>query len=258
MSLQEISLVGLSGLSTFGAPFFLYFRKKMSREKQPSKHSRNRILKFIAYNLIFNSIAYLGFILTFLNVLTKPGLVISTPIIVVSTLFLAASAISFYGCGIYITAVIIETLTPPEFRKIPYLKRQFVATNMFHGPVSHTIMLSGYIVAFSLLCILDLMTGTTLSSLPRLFLISGALLGLSVGYAQITNGSAPFHTITGILSVVALIILDRLEGWKFTSSPIGVYMIGFLITFLLLNLYTIMFRWKLQNLWGRSGYREYK
>jgi len=257
MSLEEISLVGLSGLSAFGVTFFNRFRNRMSRDKEPSKHSRNRILKFIAFNLILNAVAYIGFILTFLNVFTKPGIVITTPIILVSALFLISSAITFYGCGIYITAVILETLTPPGFRKLPYLSRQFKVTNMFHGPISHTIMFSGYIIAFSLLCVLDLMTGPSISSIPRLFLISGALLGLSAGYAQISSGNAPFQTITGVLSVIALVILDQVEGWKFTQSPIGIYMIGFFITFLFLNVYTIVFRWKGKNIWSRSGYREY-
>ena len=258
MSLQEISLVGLSSLFTVAAPYFLYFRKKMSREKDPAKHSRSRIFKFISYNLLINSVAYIGFMVTFMSILSKPHVAIQSPyVIILSTLFLIAAAISFYGCGMYITAVIIETLTPPQFRKVPYLKRQFTVTNLFHGPVSHTLMFSGYIVAFALLCILDIVTGPSLSSIPRLFLISGALLGLSVGYAQITNGSAPFQTITGILSALALIILDRVEGWKFTESPVGIYMIGFITTFLILNLYYFTFHWKWKNIWHRSGYREY-
>lgn len=257
MSLQELSLVALSGAFSLAAPSFLYFRRKMSKEKAPEKQSRKRILRFTAFNLILNSLAYFGIMLTFLSVITKPGVIMTPTLTIISTFFLLAGAVTFYGCGMYITAVITETLTPQQFRKLPYFRRQFIATNMLHGPVSHTIMFSGFIVAGALLVILDMITGTPLESLPRLFLVCGALLGLSMGYAQIVNGSAPFHTITGIISVIALVILDRFNDWKFTGSPIGVYMMGFLITFLILNIYTIMFRWKWKNLWNRSGYREY-
>jgi hypothetical protein len=257
MSLQEISLVSLSSGFAIAAPSFLYFRKKMSKEKEPSKHSRNRIIRFTAYNLILNSLAYFGFMLVFLGIISKPGVTMNLPLVFASTCFLLASAITFYGCGIYITAVITETLTPQEFRKMPYFKRQFTVTNMFHGPISHTIIFSGFIVAGALLCILDLMTGPTIDSIPRLLLVGGGIMGLSMGYSQIINGSAPYHTVIGIVSVVGLYVLDRVEGWKFTSSPVGIFMIGFFVAFLLLNIYTIIFRWKGKNIWGRSGYREY-
>ena len=128
---------------------------------------------------------------------------------------------------------------------------------MFHGPISHIIMFSGFIIAAALLSILDLMTGPTLESIPRLLLISGVIMGLSMGYAQIVNGTAPYHTITGIISAIALVILDRIEGWKFTASPMGIYMIGFTATFLILNAYYFTFHWKWINIWGRSGYGEY-
>lgn len=259
MSLQEASLVSLSSVFTLAAaPSFLYYRKRMSKDKKPENHSRRNIAKFTAFNLALNSLAYTGYMVVFLGIITKPGVTYSFPIILVATLFLLAAAITFYGCGIYMTAVIIETLTPQQLRKVPYFKRQFTATNMFHGPISHILIFSGFLVAGALLCVLDLMTGPSLDSIPRIFLISGAILGLSMGYAQITNGSAPFHTVTGIVCVIALFVLDKIEGWKFTSSPVGVYMIGFIVTFLVLNLYFFTFHWKWKNLWHRSGYREYQ
>lgn len=257
MSLQEISLVGLSSAFTIVAPSFLLYRKRMSRDKKPENHSKKTIFRFTAFNLALNSLGYFGFMLIFLGIFTKPGIVYNLPLILIATFFLLASAVTFYGCGIYMTAVIIETITPHELRKVPYFRRQFTATDLFHGPISHVIIFSGFIVAGALLCVLDLITGPTLDSIPRLILVSGALLGLSMGYAQIINGSAPYQTVTGIICVIALLILDKILGWNFTNSLVGVYMIGFIVTFLLLNLYTITFRWKWKNIWGRSGYREY-
>ena len=175
----------------------------------------------------------------------------------ISAFFLLAAGITFYGGGIYITSVVIETLTPKQAREDSLFRRQTLAINLFHGPISHIIIFSGFIISGALLAILDLYTGPTLDSLPRYILASGAILGLTMGYAQITNGTAPYQTITGIFCVVALFILDRFENWKFTSSPVGIYMIGFFITFLLLNLYYFNFRWKWKNLWSRAGYREY-
>ena len=257
MSFQEISLVSLSGIYALAAPVFLYYRKRMSKKKNPQDHSKKRILEFIAFNLALNSVAYFGFMLIFLEIITKPGITFTIPLLLLSAFFLLATGITFYGSGIYITSVITDTFTPKQLRKIPYLRRQSIAIDMFHGPISHIIMFSGAIVAGALLCILDLTTGPTLDSLPRLLLVSGAIMGLSMGYSQITNGTAPYQTITGIVSVIALFVLDKLQGWEFTSSPIGVYMIGFILTFVLLDIYFITFHWKFQNLWGRSGYREY-
>lgn len=247
----------MSGAFALAAPTFLYYRKRMSKNSKPENYSKRRILEFTGFNMAVTSVAYFGFMLVFLGIITKPSVVFTIPLVLLSAFFLLAAAITFYGCGIYITSVIIDTYTPRQLRKIPHLRRQTLATNMFHGPISHIIMFSGFIIAAALLSILDLMTGPTLESIPRLLLISGAIMGLSMGYAQIVNGTAPYHTITGIISVIALVILDRIEGWKFTASPMGIYMIGFTATFLILNAYYFTFHWKWKNLWGRSGYREY-
>ena len=156
------------------------------------------------------------------------------------------------------TAVIIDTLTPKHVRNTPHLRKQLLATHIFHGPISHIIIFSGFIVSGALLAILDLATGATTDSFPKLILFSGAILGLAMGYAQITNGTAPFQTVTGIICIVALFILDHFLNWKFSASPMGVYLIGFFVTFLLLNLYYFNFRWKWKNLWNRAGYRDWK
>lgn len=258
MSLQEISLLGLSGIFTLAAPQFLKFREKMSKNSKPETYSKREVIKFTVFNMTLNAAAYFGFMLIFLGIITKPGVNLDLPIYLVAAFFLLASGITFYGCGIYMTSVIIETLTPNTFRKTPELRRQLLATHLFHGPISHIIIFSGFIVSGALLAILDLATGTSADSFSRLLLISGALLGLSVGYAQITNGTAPFHTITGIVCVAVLFFVDQFQNWKFTSSPVGIYMVGFFVTFLLLNTYYFNFHWKWKNLWGRAGYREYK
>lgn len=257
MSLQEISLLTLSGLFTVVSPTFLYYRKRMSKNSKPENYSKRRILEFTGFNMAINSVAYFSFMLVFLGIITKPGVVFTVPLVLLSAFFLLAAAVTFYGCGMYIASVIIDIYTPRQLRKIPYLRRQAIATDIFHGPISHIIIFSGFIIAAVLLCILDLMTGPTLDSIPRLLLIGGAILGLSMGYAQIVNGTAPYQTITGIVSVIALVFLDWLQGWKFTGSPVGIYMIGFIITFLFLNIYYITFHWKFHNIWTRSGYREY-
>ena len=257
MALQEISLVGLSGVFAIAAPPFLRFRERMSRNASPKTYTKKDVMRFTAFNIFINSLAYFGFMLIFLSILRKPNVVFSLPLYLVSAFFLLAAGITFYGSGVYMTSVIIDTLTPKEVRKNPKLRKQLLATHLFHGPISHIIIFSGFIISGVLLTILDLSTGPTLDSLPKLILVSGAILGFFMGYAQITNGTAPYQTITGLFCVVALFILDKFENWKFTSSPLGAYLIGFFITFLLLNIYYIAFQWKWKNLWGRAGYREY-
>lgn len=258
MSLQEISLVGLSGVFTLAAPPFLRFRERMSKNSKPENYSKKSVVKFTAFNIFINSLAYFGFMLIFLSIITKPGIVFDLELYLTAAFFLLASGITFYGCGIYLTAVIIDTLTPKHLRNSPPLRKQLLATSIFHGPISHVIIFSGFIVSAALLAALDLSTGPNPVALSKLVLVSGAILGLSMGYAQITNGTAPYQTVTGIVCIVALFVLDNLENWKFTQSPMGIYMIGFFITFILLNIYYFNFRWKWKNLWSRGGYRAYK
>lgn len=257
MSIQEISLVSLSGIFTLAAPSFLHFRERMSKNSKPETYSKKSVIRFTAFNVFLNSLAYFGFILIFLSIITKPGIVFNLQLFLTAAFFLLASGITFYGCGIYLTAVVIDTLTPKHVRNAPHLRKQLLATNLFHGAVSHVIIFSGFIVSGALLAALDLTTGPTPDALSKLVLASGAILGLSMGYAQITNGTAPYQTVTGIICVIALFLLDKFENWKFTSSPMGIYMVGFFVTFLLLNIYYFNFRWKWKNLWSRGGYRDY-
>ncbi len=250
--------MGLSSIFAIAAPPFLRFRERMSRNASPKTYTRKDVIRFTTFNVFINSLAYFGFMLIFLSIIRKPHVIFSLPLYLISALFLLSAGITFYGSGIYMTSVIIDTLTPKEVRKNEKLRKQLLATHLFHGPISHIIIFSGFIISGVLLTILDLSTGPTLDSLPKLILVSGAILGLFMGYAQITNGTAPYQTITGLFCVVALFILDKFENWRFTLSPLGAYMIGFFITFLLLNIYYIAFQWKWKNLWGRAGYRDWK
>lgn len=258
MSIQEISLVSLSGIFALAAPPFLRFRERMSKNSKPETYSKKSVIKFTTLNIFINSLAYFGFMLIFLSIITKPGIVFDLQLFLTAAFFLLASGITFYGCGIYLTAVIIDTLTPIRVRNTPNLRKQLLATSLFHGPISHIIIFSGFIVSGALLAALDLSTGPTPDALPKLVLVSGAILGLSMGYAQITNGTAPYQTVTGLICVAALFLLDKIGNWKFTESPMGIYMVGFFVTFLLLNVYYFNFHWKWKNLWGRAGYRAYK
>src|SRR3989344_4921864 len=142
MSLQEISLLSLSGIFTLAAPPFLRFRERMS-QSSPETYSKKHVRNFTVFNVFLNSLAYLGFMLIFLSIITKPGLVFNLEIFLLSAFFLLAAGITFYGCGIYMTAVIVETLTPKFARNTSALRKQLVAIDMFHGPISHIIIFSG-------------------------------------------------------------------------------------------------------------------
>src|SRR3990172_2097496 len=176
MALQELSLVGLSGIFAIAAPQFLRFREKMSKNSNPETYSKKQVIRFTALNIFLNSFAYFGFMLIFLSIITKPDVVFTFPLYLTSAFFLLAAGVTFYGCGIYLTSVIIDTLTPKEARKTPELRKQLLATTMFHGPISHIIIFSGFIVSGALLAMLDLSTGPTLDTLPRYILVSGAIL----------------------------------------------------------------------------------
>ena len=123
-------------------------------------------------------------------------------------------------------AVILEAFTLPKLRKQPAFQTQFIATYLFHGPISHFFIYSGYIFAFFLLALIEFVSPFQLS-----VHIPIALLGLPIGviyaFAQIYNKTYRYQMITSFFSFLAYLFSVTVISQTLYASTLGVYFLGF-------------------------------
>lgn len=139
-----------------GVPSYIYFRNSMTNQsKSEADFSRRRVVKLTTINLFLNSLAMFYFLYVFYS--------ISREIYVYNyfqtlTILVAIFAIflTFYGNGMYITSIVLEAYTLPQIRHLPQFKTQFLATHLFHGPISHILIYSGWLIFFLCMAVLDL------------------------------------------------------------------------------------------------------
>jgi hypothetical protein len=180
---------------------------------------------------------------------------INTFNIIVLVLFFMVTGFSFYGNGIYITSVVLEAFTLPELKRLSSFKTQFVVTHLFHGPISHILIYSGYIIALFLLGILDMLTGQgSLRVIPYL-LICGAIVGIMYALGQIFNGTIPYQFFTCLFSLIAFIAFLGFKQFSLFGFSIASYFFSFAITFLISSfVYYLLKGRKKDNIWDLSGY----
>lgn len=255
MSLQEISLLCLSAIFTFGTPIFFYFRDKMSANPNPQNFSRKRVFKLIFLYLFVHNVTYGAFALIFLSILFKSHFIL-TPLILILSLFLAIiGGFTYFGGGMYILSIIIEVFTVKQLKNNAFFKPLFTINNLFHGPISHCFIYSSIIVGLTFFAILDTVVGSINNTFNGLILPAGILLGLSFAIAQVKNGTAAFQFVTGVICLSIFIIFGKFINWQFNGGVVVVYFLSFILSFLFVSIMSIFIFWKNKNIWGRSGYR---
>jgi len=228
----------------------------MSTNPNPQNFSRKRLFKLLFISIFVNTAIYIIFMLIFFSILARNNFILSPLLIILSAIFATAGGVTYFGSGMYITSIIMETFTLPELRKHPSFKTQFVINNLFHGPISHIFIYSSLIIGLTILAIMDLVfKPSSVVPIPDIIAVAGILLGFTFAVAQVKNGTAPYQGVTGALCLLIFLILGKIENWQFGSSAVGIYLLGFLVTFLSVTLISILFIWKNRNIWGRSGYR---
>lgn len=224
MLTYELSLIALSLLVLVGTPTYIFFRNKMVRRQTTGTggFTYRRVVTLTLTNIAVISTVYLFFQLMFISVLHFQ-FPTSSVAIFVSILFLLTTGITFYGSGIYITSIVLEAYTLPHLTKVNAFKTQFIATRLFHGPISHFLIYSGFIFAFFLLAILELLSPYILK--PHQWV---SALGLPIGgifaLAQIYNKTYRYQLVVCIFCLIIFSILfTQIEH----SGTLSVYFLFF-------------------------------
>lgn len=257
MYLQELLLILITLCSIIVTPMYLFFRKEMV--KNPSKggfHSL-RVIKIININILLSMIPYLLFILMLISVLYKEGTFSLSPeVIIITVIFLIIIGLSLYGNGMYITSIIIEAFTLPHLRKQKSFCTQFIATNLIHGPISHIIIYSGYILALFLLSIIEVINQSNSSIPTTLLIICGIIAGMIYCITQNFNGTIRFQFRTSFVTLFLFIVfyLNKSQESIFNYS-LATFFLFFSISFLIASLFYLIFEMSKKNKKGISWYK---
>ena len=257
MFLHEVSLLILTWIVLLGLPVYIFYRNRMVREKAVINYSKKRVMKLTFYNTIVNSAGYCLVILAFLS-LVKYIMIsgLTNEILLVSLLFLLCCGLTFYGNGIYLTSIVLEAYTETQLRKVKHFRTQFIATHLFHGPISHILIFSGYILSVCLLAILEVIGLTPSSDIGWLMSISGAVLGVAYTFAQIYNGTAPHQFLFALFTLLIFCFLIVINNASHLLGSISLFFISFSVFFLAsLIIYFLTLMLKVETLdWDKSGY----
>lgn len=244
-------------LLAFGIPIYAVARRQMKREsKGKTKYSRARVIKITAFNLFLNTLiaAYSSLLL-----FTATNRLISfDPVgLILISLFLFSVSLTYYGNGIYATSVVSEAYTHPDLKKIPHFHTQFIATHLFHGPISHIMIYSGWLFAFLFLALFDMLCSTPLEGAPASSLvIVGGITGALYALSQMYNGTAPFQFISGLFSIAIFSFILLTGEISLFLFPIATYFFSFNAAFNII-LFFYVFADKRDDgdiNWDRSGY----
>lgn len=243
-----------------GVPVYLNFRERMvTNQKDIKKHSKRRVIKLTFINFGLNLVIALFFSTFMLLMLRKVGFVLNNTLMVLVISYFVIIWLTFYGNGIYITSIILEDFTLPQLKSIKAYGTQFIATQPFHGPISHTLIYSGWILVFLILSILNIYLPYTMqANRPIYILIAGGILGIFYAVGQIYNGTAIYHFFTALFSSVVIIKLLLVNDVGINTIPITSYFIGFLASFVsvlaVYLLFIIIFRKQKGHVkWDTSG-----
>lgn len=257
MQLHELILILITIGLVVGAPVYIFFRKKMLRNPAESGFNKRRVFKVVTINIVLNIIAYLTFILILVSMLSSQLFIgLNKSIWIIAIIYLAIIGLCSYGNGMYITSVIIETFTPSDLREKKSFKTQFIATHLFHGPISHILIYSGYIIALFLLSMIDFGLGNTTSLPLWIMIICGLCGGVFYSAAQNFNGTILYQWITSLITFVIFISAFFIEIMtSLFDYSLATFFFSFSLAFLITSsAYLILRKKRGENIWDMSGY----
>lgn len=212
----------------------------MVRSAPERQHfSRRRVFHVTFTNILLNS--FIGLHLFSLFLYSYNQLIV--PLFtnqLISLLFLVCAGLTFYGNGIYITSIILEAYTLPHLKSLKEFHTQFIATHLFHGPISHVLIYSGWPTCLLLLTLLNQTSifPPVSPELSVILAIGAGLAGFGYAVAQIYNKTAPYQIITIFTGLTIFSLLNfPLHQLAFTNY-INIYFFSFSSSaFLLLSIY---------------------
>lgn len=229
---------------------YVKFRNDMDKENGKEEYTKRRLFKLTTINLFFNSLISLYFFALFLLV-ARDFSVFDPFSFAGAILFFFALCLSFYGNGIYIASIVIDEYTSAELREEESFDIQFLATHLFHGPVSHVLMFAGFSLAFLALIFLSANgNAVEIGSRPEWIILAGAAVGLFHALSQIYNGNALYQFIVDFGFLTApLLAFVALPEWQPNPSLLNYFLSGFTVSQIILFLYLAYY----QKRRGRIG-----
>ncbi len=233
-----------------GIPVYMYFREKMTgdgflnylanyiprlsqkaqqlKEQRRDVYGRRRIFKLTGVNLGMNTLISMYALL----LLTQIYPSYSSTSLILFVLFGFTICLTFYGMGIYITAIVIEAYTKIDLHKTYAFKFELLGEHLFHGAISHLFICSGWIGVFVVLAIIDSVSGRqqTISLMLPLILLAG-LAGVISALGQIVNKTAFFQLVVSSVLLFVLCGALVLVPTQFEMHPMVVFVLSALICF---------------------------
>ena len=247
MQLHEMLIIILTGGILIGTPLYIYFRTQMI--KSTGEFHKKRILKITAINLVLMISVYLFFLAILLSILYQQEGIISYTNLIVAGITLIVLGICFYGNGIYITSIVIEAFTPLDLKKSKSFNIQDNVIHLFHGPISHTLIYSGYIIIFFLFSIMEKNSNPT-TSLLYTMVVCGIITGIMYTIAQSFNGTILYQFITSLSIFVIVITRYGTNIISVFNYSLQTFFFFFLVSFLITSsVYILYMRKRTKSIW---------
>lgn len=232
MTVDFLMLVSLTFTAVLGVPFYIYFREKMLQGKRNNhSYGRKRLIKLVLINIfliVCTTVQFLGILIGIL--LRNKNYDMHTWFLV--SLFIFSIFIVFYGAGMYTTSIGIETHTKSSLRKHKSFLTQFSATQLFHRPLSHTLVYGGYVIALFILSLLDFTIPNKINTFDTYTLIGlGATTGAFFTVGQIYSRAYLYQFIVVILCTSILSILITVFKINFTNFSILPFFFSYCIVY---------------------------
>lgn len=154
MSLTDLSLVALTITAIIATPVYFHFRGRMSRSHPQFHFSKKRVVKITTINIALLFIGFVQFLGLYLLAINRAG-TFKIEYAVLSIFLIFIIGLIFYGSGMYITSIVLESYAIPELTKSDFFKTQLKAMKLFHHPMSHVLVFSGWMFAMLILAFLN-------------------------------------------------------------------------------------------------------
>lgn len=200
-----------------------------------SNYSKKRVIKLTVLNILMMFVMLSIFLALYVSIISK-ATTFEAEYIILSVLLVIIIGLTFYGEGIYITSIVLEAYTIPELTKSEFFKTQLVALKLFHHPISHILVFSGFMFILLILAFLESSIGSSNPQNLKTLLFAGALAGAVFAYAQIKSSTAIFNLPASLVCFVLLLLNFQISHQTLTHSIIGSYYLIFLAVFNLTTL----------------------
>lgn len=236
MSLTEIILLGLTLTFFIGVPLYLGIRGRMTRQRfTHSNYSKKRVIKLTILNILMMFVMLFLCLGLYISIISQIN-TLEVEYIIYSILLVIIIGLTFYGEGIYITSIVLEAYTIPELTKSEFFKTQLLALKLFHHPISHTLVFSGFMFVLLILAILESSISYKGPENLKTLLFAGGLGGIVFSFAQIRSSTAIFNLPASLICFILLLLNFQVRHQTLNHLTIGSYYLMFLAVFNLTTL----------------------